>query len=524
MQKDNYPDNSFYYSVRSLASGRIVALIVLICLVVSSFGTLIKVNEEIEQEASHGEDIPEGAQYYLANMKGWFIENQGQIENPDVKYVYGASDLAIGFIESGYLIKLINEDNLISVVKVTFEGANRVIPEGRGELSSKNNYFRGNDSEKWRRGVRNYEKVLYEDLYDGIDLVFYTNEKGLKYDFIVYPGVDPLQICWSYDGIDAINMYNNGDLHITTSSGKFIEESPKSYQIIDNEIIDVQSNYWINSNLIGFSISSFNPSAVLVIDPLIFSTFFGGSDGDEGSGIILDNKNNICVVGVTESFDFPTTSGCYDNSINGEWDIFVSKFSSDGSDLLFSTFIGGSGDDSVAWDINIDDENNIYITGWTNSIDFPTTFSAYDRSFNGGTSDVFISKLKFDGSKLIYSTYVGGFDMDWGAAIIIDSEKNAYVVGATYSLNFPTTLGCYDNFYNGFSDIFVFKLNQDGSDLVYSTYIGGINEDEGYGIEIDENENVIITGLTSSENFPTTAGAYDRTINSYNDAFLLKLP
>ena len=526
MQKDNYPDNSFHLPVRTVASRRIIAVIVFICLVVSTFGTMIKMNGEIEQEISHEEDIPEGVRYNLANMKDWFTENQGQIENPDVKYIYGGSDLSIGFIGSGYLIKLTNEKNITSVVKVTFKEANRVAPEGRGEFSHKSNFFKGNDSSKWKSGVRNYEKVMYEDIYDGIDLVFYTNEKGLKYDFIVNPGADLLQICWSYGGIDAINMYNNGDLHITTSSGELIEEAPKSYQIIDNEIIDVQSNFRIINNQIGFSIGSFNQSAVLVIDPMIFSTFFGGSDGDEGSGTILDNNNNIYVVGDTESFDFPTTSGSYDNSSNGEWDIFVSKFSPDGSDLLFSTFIGGSGDESVALDITIDGENNIYITGWTDSIDYPTTSNAYDRSFNGwfnGWSDALISKLSSDGSELIYSTYIGGLESDWGAAITIDLENNAYVVGQTFSLNFPTTLGCYDIFFNGFSDVFVLKLNQDGSELVYSTYIGGIFEEQGDGIEIDDDENVIITGYTGSSNFPTTSGAYDRTLNGYSDVFLLKL-
>ena len=253
----------------------------------SSFGTMIEFDEEgFEQDDEFRPEIPVESQYNLANMKGWFTENQGQIENADVKYVYGASDLSIGFIENGYLIKLTNLENQTAVAKVTFNGANRVMPEGRGELPHRNNYLKGNDSSKWRTGVRNFNEVYYENLYDGIDLIFYTNDKGLKYDFIVYSEVDPLQICWSYEGIDTLNIEKNGDLHIGTPSGLFIEEAPVSYQIIDDEIIEVQSHYWIHNNQIGISISNFNPSAILIIDPMIFSTYFGGSDTDEGLSII----------------------------------------------------------------------------------------------------------------------------------------------------------------------------------------------------------------------------------------------
>ena len=171
----------------------------------------------------------------LAWIKGWFTENNGQIENADVKYTYGVSNLSIGFIESGYLIKLTNEENLTSVVTVTFVGANHIIPIGREELSHKSNYFRGNDSSNWRNGVRNFGEVVYENIYNGIDLVFYTSGQGLKYDFIISPYVDPHQICWSYDGVKTVTIDSMGDLHISTPTGKFIEEVPISYQYSNGE-------------------------------------------------------------------------------------------------------------------------------------------------------------------------------------------------------------------------------------------------------------------------------------------------
>ena len=150
----------------------------------------------------------------ISSMSGWFTENQGQIEKSNVMYVYSASDISIGFVESGYLIVLMNEENLTSVVEVTFGGANRVVPEGSGVMSQKSNYFIGNDSSNWRNGVPNFKKVVYENLYEGIDLIFYCNNEGLKYDFIVNPGAEPKDIVMNYDGVDGLSIDSNCSLVI----------------------------------------------------------------------------------------------------------------------------------------------------------------------------------------------------------------------------------------------------------------------------------------------------------------------
>jgi len=304
---------------------RIIAVIVFTCLVSAPFGAMTKISEDDVQNNSHEEDIPEGVRHNLANMKGWFTENQGQIENQEVKYVYAASDVSIGFIESGYLIKLTNEENLTSVVKVIFEGANRVVPEGRGDLSHKSNYFIGNNSEKWRRGVRNYEEVMYEDLYDGIDLVFYTNEKGLKYDFIVEPGGDPKEVHWSYDGTDTLSIDARGNLHLSVRSGELVEEAPISYQFIDKKKVEVHSRYWTDGKTMSFETGNYDLASTLVIDPLIYSTFIGGEYGDIGESIAVDSENCAYMTGFTGTPDFPTTSGCYDETYNGNMDVIVCK-------------------------------------------------------------------------------------------------------------------------------------------------------------------------------------------------------
>ena len=216
--------------VKLLSFRKIIALFLIICFIMQFIDTgfIDAINEEGDNDAyaTENEEITRS----LSSMKGWFTENDGQIENSDVEYVYGASDLSIAFVESGYLVKLTNKGNLTCVVKVTFEGANRVMPEGKGELPHKSNFFRGNDSSKWNRGVRNYESVAYQNLYDGIDLIFHTTEKGLKYDFMVSPDANPDEICIGYEGIDDIDISSQGNLHISILSKVLIEEAPYSYQ------------------------------------------------------------------------------------------------------------------------------------------------------------------------------------------------------------------------------------------------------------------------------------------------------
>ena len=455
---------------------------------------------------------------------GFFTENQGQIENTDIKYVYPGSDISIGFVESGYLIKLTNEDNLTSVVEVNFEGANKVMPVGDEELPHRNNYFRGNDSSKWRTNVSNYQKVIFEDLYDGIDLIFYANERGLKSDFIVHPRCDPNLISWSYTGIENIFLDNNGKLNIINLAGTVIEEAPITYQHSNNGIIEIESEYWIDNNTVAFRIAEYDSSITLIIDPVLYSTFIGGSSSDHGRGIDTDAENNIYITGYTTSDDFPTTVGCYDETSNsGQESIFVCKFNEGCSQLLFSTFIEGSNDDRGE-SIRVDTRGNIYITGSTDSSDYPTTPGCFDDTYNG-VGDTMISKLNSDGSELIYSTFIGGNGPEIGNCIDIDDNDYVFVSGVTVSPDFPTSIVCFDPIYNGGpGDAFVLKFDIDNSELYYSTFIGGNGHDDSTSFKIDSSGNAYISGYTSSPDFPTTFGVYDNTYNGGEyDFFLCKL-
>jgi len=260
------------------------------------------------------------------------------------------------------------------------------------------------------------------------------------------------------------------------------------------------------------------------LSTLLASTSIGGGVGDYayGRSIAIDATGNVYVTGRTDSSGYPTTSGAYDESYNGGRDTFVSRLDSTLSTLLASTFIGGGSADYV-YSIAIDESGNVYVTGYTDSSDYPTTPGAYDESHNG-YYDVFVSKLDMSLSSLLSSTFIGGGDRDEGYSIALDGSGNVYVTGDTHSSDYPTTSGAYDESFNGAYDVFVSKLDSSLSTLLSSTFIGGGEDDVGYSIAIDGSGNVYVTGLTSSSDYSTTSGAYDRSFNGYlYDVFISKL-
>jgi hypothetical protein len=253
---------------------------------------------------------------------------------------------------------------------------------------------------------------------------------------------------------------------------------------------------------------------------LVWSTFLGGSNGDFSYGIVLDDCGNSYVTGKTFSPDFPTATGEFNSEHEG-WDVFVVKLNPTGSALEYIAILGGS-DNDEGRGIVLDDDDNAYVGGWTRSSNFPTTTGAFDISYNGDY-DVFMAKLDPTGSILLYATFIGGSDEDRSYSIAVDGLGNAYATGRTWSANFPTTVGAYDVAFNGVEDVFVVKLNSDGSDLDYSTFLGGSSWDRGYDIAVGNVGNAYVTGVTWGEGFPTTTGAYDITHNGERDIFVAKL-
>jgi Beta-propeller repeat len=245
---------------------------------------------------------------------------------------------------------------------------------------------------------------------------------------------------------------------------------------------------------------------------LVYSTYLGGSgDKDYGNGIVVDSTGNIYITGYTNSANFPITLGAYQTTKAGSAgtiNAFVAKFSS-GGNLVYSTYLGGSGGVDYGNAIAVSDTGNIYITGRTNSADFPTTPSAYQTTYASG-NDAYLAEFNSTGN-LVYSTYLGGSGSnDYGNAIAVDGTGNIYITGTTNSANFPTTPGVYQTTISGTGDAFVSKFSSSGS-LVYSTYLGGSGADPGYGIAVDSTGNIYVTGMTSSTNYPGTAGGYQPT-------------
>jgi hypothetical protein len=407
---------------------------------------------------------------------------------------------------------------------------------GLEELPGKANYFIGNDPAKWRANVPTYAKVHYREVYPGIDLVYYGNQRQLEYDFVVAPGANPKKIVLGFNGAEKIEIDARGDLVLHASGGAIRQHKPVIYQEIDGVRRDIEGSYVRKgAKRVGFKVAAYDTSQPLIIDPVVlsYSTYLGGSGPEGGSGIAVDASGNAYVVGYTNSANFPTTAGAFQPTSTVSSNAFVTKLNPTGSALVYSTYLGGDvgEQEGVAFGtggngIVVDHDGHAYVTGSTSAINFPTTPGAFQPTFAGHT-DAFVTKLNPTGSALIYSTYLGGSILDSGNAIALDAAGSAYVTGHTWSSNFPITAEAFQRTHGvGFvppcegcvdTDGFVAKLDPTGSALVYSTYLGGNHNDESLGIAVDGAGNAYVTGYTQSNNFPTTAGAFQPDFGGVDD-------
>jgi hypothetical protein len=308
---------------------------------------------------------------------------------------------------------------------------------GSDELAGTSNYFIGNDPTKWRTNVPTYAKVKYEGIYSGIDLVYYGNQRQLEYDFIVAPGADPHRIAFDVSGAKRIRQDAHGDLVLNVGEGEIRWHKPVVYQEKDGTRQEIAARYSItDTNRVGFELAKYDAGRPLYIDPVIYSTYLGGSGNDGGNGIAVDSAGNAYVTGGAGSPDFPVTAGALQTVCNGcpsYGDVFVTKMNPSGSALVYSTFLGGSGIDQGSG-IAVDGEGNAYVTGLTYSTDFPTMNPL--QAVNHGTVNAFVFKLNPAGSALVYSTYLGGSGSDQASGIAVDSAGNAFVTGGTSSADF----------------------------------------------------------------------------------------
>jgi hypothetical protein len=437
---------------------------------------------------------------------------------------------------------------------------------GTDELGGTSNYFIGNDPAKWRTNVPTYAKVKYEGIYSGIDLVYYGNQRQLEYDFIVAPGANPRRIAFDVRGAMRIRKNANGELIFKVGDDEIRWRKPVVYQETDGAKQEIPAHYSIkDKNHVGFEVAKYDASRPLYIDPLIYSTYLGGSNNDAAYGIAVDSSGDAYVTGGTSSSDFPVTTGafqtmCGNPCVNG----FVTKLNSTGSALVYSTYqgygangiavdslgnayvTGGSvaelnstgsalvysfGLDSAGNGIAVDSSGSAYVTGTTGSTNFPTTPGAFQTACPGFcSSSAFVIKVNPTGSAPVYSTYLYvSRDSLWdvGSGIAVDGVGNAYITGSTLLCRKGVTSRgtCWAPAGPAIQSTFVAELNSTGSALNYLTFLGDNGSQYGSGIAVDSAGNAYITGLTG-ESLPTTPGAFQTSCGSRNNcqnAFLAKI-
>lgn len=465
------------------------------------------------------------------STSSFFIENKGQWPE-EVLYLYRTNNLKVWITRSGvvydhYRFARRNEHAETSlpfregqVVKITHKACNLqptsvgIAPLAQGHY----NYFLGNDPAKWIKEVKLYQQVEIKEIYPGISQRWYIDKGQLRYDYLFAPEAPLAALQLHIQGATSISL--QGDtLILQTRFGKIMQGQLRAYQVIHQKLVPLAAQWrWIDSTSVGFQIEGYQPQYALVLDPLLWSTFIGGMDEDVTTSIALDKDKNLCIAGYTQSNNFPSTPGSYDATFDNATDIFVTKLDSAGKNLLWSTFIGGK-DGDFAKSIAIDGKDDLYLVGRSSGV-FPITAGSYDNSYNGGSFDIIVLKLSNKGNQLLWSTYVGSSGVDHGNGIAIDEMGNVYVVGNTSGNNFPTTQGSHDQSFNqGPNDVVVFKLNPEGKQLLWSTYLGGSSIEEGLAICLQA-DNVYVTGLTWSTNFPITSNVYDATYNGNTDIFL----
>ncbi len=425
------------------------------------------------------------------------------------------------------------KDVAISVTRLQFVGANRrAAIVGVDPLPGIANFFLGNDPAKWQTNLPTFAGIVYRDLYPGIDLRYDGNSGGqIKGTYLVAPGADPSAIRWRYAGAPELAVdAATGDLHISAAAVTLTELAPISWQEIRGQRVPVATRYVLNTDgTISFALpQGYDRTQPLTLDPtLIYSTYLGGFAEDNADAVGIDASGNMYMSGLTFSTTFPTQNPIQGSNAGGA-DVYVTKLNAAGSALIYSTYLGGTGLTDYGLGMAVDDAGNAYVTGITDSGDFPTAGTPYQNTLGGG-NDVFLAKLNPTGTALLYSTYLGGAGFDFGFDIAAAPTGGvAYVAGRADS-GFPIAGTPYQStFGGGASDAFVarFSTTLTGTaSLPYSTFVGGTGEDRATGLAIDAATSAAyLTGRTASTDFPLAGTPFqNQNGGGAFDAFVLRL-
>ena len=519
---------------------------------------------------------------YIRQLPLSFEENKGQAA-ASVNYISRGLDYSVLIQADGAKFRLRSGERATEIgMKVV--GANsqaKMFAQQKQPLTI--NYLQGSDPQQWRTNISTYARVVSENLYPGVDLVYYGNQRQLEYDFNLTAGVDYKTIKLAFDGADAITVDDQGNLVLHTASGNLRHHKPVAYQVVNGSRLEVVSRYnLLGENQVGFTLGEYDATQPLVIDPVLeYSTYYGGTsfdvardmyvdaagnsyvvgdststdflnnagqnnsdifvakfvpDGsyvsfiyfggnanDYGTGVAIDGSGNMYVGGITESANFPRV-GLPNQMLKGASDAFVTKLNAQGTAYLYSTLIGGTGNEGAV-SIALTATQNVVVTGRTSSTDL-TTVNAIQPLYGGGTSDAFVAKLAVNGMSFVYASYLGGSgneNLGDASGIAVDATGIAYITGDTSSINFPRK-NALQNTKSGNAasrDAFITKLNADGSDFVYSTYLGGNSQDAGLDIAADAAGNAFVSGITGSKSFPNINSV--RPASDGFDAFVTKL-
>jgi gliding motility-associated-like protein len=484
-----------------------------------------------------------------------FVENQGQWNS----HIFFQSDIYAGsfFLEDGAFTWHFRDLSDLNKVKHgEMDAADAMVRghafrakflgnkpatmvSGYREITTRYNYFLGNDPGKWAGNVPGFNQVLLEGLYDGIDMTVYSSGGNLKYDMLVAPGADPSVIRWTYEGIDKLEI-SNGNLEISTSITRLVEQTPYAYQVIKGREVAVPCRFATDGNELWFEVGDYDPARTLVIDPatLIFCSYSGSSADNWGYSATYDKDGNLYGAGIVNGTGYPIVLGAYQEDFAGGegafgYDIGISKFTPDGTDLVYSTYLGGSANE-LPHSLVVDSSGALIVYGSTGSEDFPVSPGAFDNSHNGGPAvtvtyvvsfnngaDAFITKLNADGSAIEGSTYLGGSGQDalnlgtgsfnYGdharGEVVVDGSGNIYIASSTTSTDLPTTMFAYQQDLAGGQDGFLARLEPDLSDVVWCTYLGGSDDDGAYSLTKAPDGNFLVCGGTSSSDLPASAGS-----------------
>lgn len=457
---------------------------------------------------------------FINNLQAGFIKNEGQWEDnviyygEFIGYNLWLTDESLVFDNYQYEATENGKIKNGFVYKLNFFDANKFNYQEFNKLNHNFNFIRNKSIQ-----TNEYEKIIIKNIYDDVDLILKEQDGYLRYDFAAANGRAAQQIKML---LDCNFEINNSKIEIKNPFGEIEHKDLFAFNTETKQPINI--SFSDESNYITFSVDEAIEHSI-TIDPYVFSTYFGGTKYDFSRDMVLDGAGNIYITGFTSSLNFPTTSGVYSRELmSSQWDypdVFVSKFTPNADSLIFSTYIGGLGDD-YGEGIALDDSNNIYVTGYTWPVEFPTTENAFQDTAQSGY-DAFLFKLDSTGSNLVYSTLIGGTKDDYGIAIITNNSGEAFITGYFTAFgNYPITDNAFLKTSRGKYDTFITKVNADGSDLIFSTYLSGTNDDFGQDILLYPDNKVLVCGRTSSSDFLTTPNAVSRdyAANDTSNAYI----